>query len=192
MRTILLLLCIGLTVLVGCSSRTEQSPQELNDQAVQILKQSRNPDELEKALALLDKAVSIDKRYLTAHHNRVRVLTDLGRLEDVVKVAEQIVTVADTPQNNLFLCMAKEASDPQYPGYKDCYAEVAARYKSEKPEPLADINYLFALKLAESENYASSAKQFLDSLEPQASRELYEPLLLEDSRNDTINDLFGP
>lgn len=184
------LLVLVLLTLVGCTSSPNQSPQQLTKEALALSSPASSEDELHQALLLLDSAIELETDYLPARKQRINILVRLGEMDATVEEARTVSGLSGSPQDYFFYCMAREASKPDWNGRDECYLEAGRRYESAFDEPANDVNYVLALKLAESANFSAVAVQFLEGLTSDASRELFEPLLLESDRQQIINDLF--
>ncbi|MFC4260105.1 hypothetical protein ACFOZ5_13860 [Marinobacter lacisalsi] len=146
--------------------------------------------ELRQSLGLLDEAIELDGEYLPARKQKVRVLVRLGKLGEAADEASSVAELSGSPQDYFFQCMAREASNPDYKQRQECYMEAGRRYESRLDEPATNVNYVLALKLADSDRFETAADRFLDSLAADASRELFEPLLRQSDRDQIINDVF--
>lgn len=188
MRT--LLLSLALVILAGCSVSAGESSEHLTEKAMASISAASDEAELNSALRLLEEAIELDSGYLPARKQKTQVLVRLGQLVPAVEEAKQVAVLSGSPQDHFFLCMVQEASNPHSEEHQACYLESSRRYESSFASPATDINYVLALKLADSDQFEKAANQFLDSLTVDASRELFEPLLFESTRDGIIDDLF--
>lgn len=179
-----------LLLMTGCSTSSDESPKRLTEEAVKLTSPASGEAELRRSLGLLNEAIDLNDEYLPARKQRVRVLVRLGELTEAASEADAVAELSGSPQDYFFQCMAREASNPEYSDHQECYIEASRRYESSVEEPATDINYVLALKLANSGRFERTADQFLDSLTADASREIFKPLLLESDRDQIISDLF--
>lgn len=177
-------------LLTGCSASSGESSERLTEEAVTLSAPSSDDAEFRRSLGLLDEAIEQEDEYLPARKQRIRVLVRLGALDAAAEEAKAVAELSGSPQDYFFQCMAREASEPEYKERQECYIEASRRYESSFDEPATDINYVLALKLADSDQFESAAEQFLDSLTAEASRDLFEPLLRQSDRDQIISDLF--
>ena len=184
------LLFIIVLLLTGCSTSFDESSKRLTEEAATLTSPASDDAELRRSLGLLDEAIELDDAYLPARKHRIGVLVRLGELDAAADEAKAVAQLSGSPQDYLFQCMAREVSEPEYKERQECYIEASRRYESAFDEPATDINYVLALKLADSDRFESAAEQFLDSLPAEASRDLFEPLLHQSDRDQIISDLF--
>lgn len=162
---------------------------ELTNQAQSILRDSGWDGYNAEAMELLNQAIQADPGYFLARQVRLNQYLTRGDLRAAVVESEELIKINDIPETHLFHCMLLEFQNPDYKGRNDCYARVADEFAA-RPEPHTDLNYVFALRLAEAPEFEAEAKQHLRSLEHAELQALARELLFEKSRSQLIRTYF--
>ncbi len=73
-----------------------------NNEAAEIYSIANgNPDSLNKAIVLLDKALKISPKYLLAYENKIHYLTIMGKYKEAISVIDEALKVS--PDNPFFI-----------------------------------------------------------------------------------------
>lgn len=176
---------------LSASARSDPDPAavELTSQAQSLLQDSGWGGYYAEAMELLDQAVKADPSYALARQTRLNQYLVKGDVQAAVEESGELTKINDIPETHLFHCMLLEFQNPDYKGRNDCYARVADEFAA-RPEPHTDLNYVFALRLAEAPEFEAEAKQHLRSLEHAELQALARELLFEKSRSQLIRTYF--
>lgn len=184
MRPIILL--VAFTILAACAqSSTGDSAEELTSEAQSILRDKGRSEYNTEAMKLLDRAIEFDPDYLPARQERLNQYLAEQEIRAAVEESGEIVRIKDIPETRLFHCMLREFKNPDFEDRKDCYSSVAESIATRN-KPHTDLNYVLALKLADSPAFKRQAKRHLDNLEHREVKALAEKLLFEKSRKQLI------
>lgn len=164
---------------------------ELNERAVAIITNgSEDVEKLERALLHLREALSIEPDYQYALSNKLNVLLQLEQFELAYDTARRIAELSDGQLGQLYVCILEDAFGLALEDPFTCYAEVAvAMREGMGDEAENDLNYVFALKMAEADEFNAIAERFLNRQESDALREMNHHLLIESSRHDILADM---
>ncbi len=187
-----LLALAAVLLLASCSTHAEQSPEDLNAEALQIMHSGADQQELERVLELTGKAIELDRAYLPARSVRINALIQLGQLDRVAQEAEAIASLDSSPDNLLYACMAREMANPGYTGQQSCYSDIADQMEGDGRSPETDASLLMALKLANNPRFESAVWGYIENQESEAAREVAEYLFIESSRDEVLNSYFSP
>ncbi|WP_372972175.1 hypothetical protein [Marinobacter sp.] len=187
-----LLALAAVLLLASCSTHAEQSPEDLNAEALQLMHSGADQQELERVLELTGKAIELDRAYLPARSVRINALIQLGKLDRVVQEAEEMASIDNSPENLLYACMAQEMANPGYPGQQLCYSDIAGQMEGDGRSPETDASLLMALKLANNAGFESAVWDYIENQESEAAREVAEYLFIERSRDEVLNSYFSP
>ena len=80
-----LLALAAVLLLASCSTHAEQSPEDLNAEALQLMHSGAGQQELERVLELTGKAIELDRAFLPARSVRINALIQLGKLDRVAQ-----------------------------------------------------------------------------------------------------------
>lgn len=191
MRKQLLTLAV-LLILASCGTHANQTPAELNAEAVEIMRSGADEQELRKVLELTSQAIEKENDFLPARNTRVNALLQLGDLDRVAEEAEAIASIDDNPENQLYVCMAREAAQPGYTGQQSCYSEVVDLMERNGRSPVKDANHLMAMKLANHPEFEASVWEYIENQESEPARELAEFMFIESSRDEVLSSYFSP
>ncbi len=189
-RGLLLLLSI-LMIIVSCSAQSVETPEKLNARALQILQSPQDQRDLKTALKLTGQALKQDSEYLPARSTRINIFLQMDRLDQVLGEAREILAVNDTPENQLYACMAREVAEPGWQGQVKCYLKVAQRMEDEKPDPLMNPTYLMAIKLAGVIGFKEAAWSYIKNQKSEAAREMAKYMFIESTRDDILQKYFS-
>lgn len=98
-----ILLCVMSFTLLSCTSQNKEKSIALNDEASKLIVVAAQKEDLEKALELLDKSISLDKNNVTALSNKVTVFVQLGRNDEAINLIETTDSLKSMPESYLFL-----------------------------------------------------------------------------------------
>lgn len=187
---LLLLLVASLKAPVFAAS-PHPDAMELNERAVAIITSgSEDVEKLERALLYLREALSIERDYQYALANKLNVLLQLKQFELAYDTARRIAELSEGQIGQLYVCILEDAFGLALDNPFTCYAEVAAVMREDMgDEAENDLNYVFALKMAEADEFDAIAERFLSRQESDALREMNHHLLIENSRHDILTDM---
>lgn len=180
-----------LLLIVSCGTHAGPTPEELNAQAITIIQAGADERELKQVLDLTSQAIEKRNDYLPARNTRITALLQLGELEQVVEEAEAIASVDGNPENELYLCMAREAAQPGYPGQQACYSEVIDLMDKSGRSSASDANYLMAMKLANHSEFESAVWRYVENQDSEAAREVARFMFIEISRDNILSSYFA-
>lgn len=185
------LLTLGtLLILASCGTHANQTPAELNAEAVEIMRGGADDRELQEVLELTSQAIEKEKDFLPARNTRINALLQLGDLDRVADEAEAIASIDGNPENQLYLCMAREAAQPGYSGQQSCYSGVVDVMEKNGRSPAKDANYLMAMKLANHPGFEASVWHYIENQESEPARELAKFRFIENSRDEVLSSYF--
>ncbi|MFL1406564.1 hypothetical protein ACJO2E_14610 [Marinobacter sp. M1N3S26] len=186
-----LLFVTMLLAIASCGSHANQTPAELNSEALEIMQAGADQGELQQVLELTSQAIEKDKDFLPARNTRVNALLQLGDMDRVVQEAEAIASINNTPGNQLYVCMAREVANAGYPGQQSCYSGVIDLMEENGRSADADANYLMAMKLANHPDFESHVWQYIEKQESESARQVAEYLFIESSREEVLHSYFS-
>ncbi|NWO04775.1 MAG: hypothetical protein HLX50_03485 [Alteromonadaceae bacterium] len=181
-----------LLILASCSIYANQTPAQLNAEALKIIQAGANEDDLEQVMKLTSRAIEKDGGFLPARFTRINAMLQRGDLKGVVEEAEAIESIDSTPENQLYVCMAREAAKPGYPGQQSCYSDVINTMNKTGRSAEDDANYLMAMKLANHPDFETSVWRYIENQKSDAAREAAEFMFIESSRDEALNSYFQP
>ncbi|MEX0731684.1 MAG: tetratricopeptide repeat protein [Aquisalimonadaceae bacterium] len=196
-RSLPLLYTLCISLLWGCTSRAPGEPNAatLHEQAILVLREGNDREHLEKALELTTLAVEKDPNYPYALNTRAQVLLELGRHEESIADLERLVAIKDFPERRMFLCLVKDVAPGHDEDANACYHSVAATYKEIEGElAYRNINYLFALKMANAQMFQIEADRFIAEIDEDSEK--WDPYdfkrdLLETDRDELLEHFVG-
>ena len=191
MRKALLMLGAFL-IITSCGTHANQTPEELNAEALGILQSGADERELKQVLELTSQAIKKERDFLPARKTRMNALLQLGDIQRVADEAEAIASIDGNPESQLYVCMAREVAQAGYPEQQSCYAEVVDLMDNQGRSSVSDANYLMALKLANHPEFETSVWQYIEKQESEAAREVAEFMFIERSRDEILGSYFSP
>ena len=99
LRSIFKLVAVLMLIAVtSCKQEvTYQKPNpaavQLNGQAMDLIRFNENPDSAAKALALLDKATTIDSKYFLAYFNKLMFLSPFKKIDEEIRINNKLITL---------------------------------------------------------------------------------------------------
>lgn len=180
-----------LALLSACKLRGEQfTADQLNEEGVQLLTfAGEDPVQLRAAVARFEQAIAKEPALVAAHANRVNALIQLGDLKAALEGAKRLAQLSHAAQHQLLVCAIQEVGELTIGKPRNCYEDAALAIQQTSPAGDLDVNYVVALKLAESPHFSQAAQRFIRSLESYAEREIYISLLFEDTRETILHSL---
>ncbi len=168
-----ILVSFGLLCTLSCSNNntstsTEQSPQRLNDKAMETLYNAKDTHEVLSALYFLDQAIALDSNFAPAHINKIHTLLQLGEVDKALASVKKLNTLGNFPEYIMFegFIYDRHLSDSAKANqqYTDAMKAFDAQYAETKDSTLLFNKGFTVLMLNGKEagiNYYNSlAKQF--------------------------------
>ncbi|MDN3517519.1 hypothetical protein QWY84_07860 [Aquisalimonas lutea] len=153
---------VMLAILVACTEGSESptTADELHERAQSALGRSGTAQDHQRALELLDEALRIDSNHVPSLRSQVRLLVRAGRDREALGRARRLAEVSGQASDQLYRCMLIERVERENPVPLSCYHDVVERYETpETPQIERDLNYLVALKLADSPRLSDQLEQ---------------------------------
>jgi len=175
-RIITLFLTV-LAILILRSTGVCQTPQELNNDALEMSQLSTERNVIERAVALLDSAIAIDPLYDVAYSNKISILCRIGDKQRALKTINSFLKIRPE-RGQLYVIKGNilEAME-DVEGAKKCYRRAMAKADSlvqrgkASPNDLLDRAFLILL--------AVDKKEGIEELERLQKEYPNEPLFLE-------------
>lgn len=153
---------VMLAILVACTEGSESptTADELHERAQSSLGRSATAQDHQSALELLDEALRIDPDHVPSLRSQVRLLVRAGRDRKALERARRLAEVSGQTSDQLYRCMLIERVERENQAPLSCYRDVVERYEApETPQIERDLNYLVALKLADSPRLSDQIEQ---------------------------------
>ena len=182
----LTMIALALIILTSCAQADNETATELTNEAQSILRETGRRVYNAEAGNLLDQALEKDPDYLPARQERLNLLLLNQEPDAAVEEAEEIARISDIPESRLFYCMLREHQDMNGPGRDACYVDVADRIATNNSKPYTDLNFVLALKLADSPDFRATAKKHIAQVDHEEVRALVASLLFEKDREALI------